>query len=1450
MILFSVSTESFVIFCFFISIQFFQTLSQNAGIGATFGEFCNLGLLSAPPGAPFSNIQSCANACFNYGWCISNGYQGMCSTFQYCSGNCVCVASCASSQSGGATPLCTYGLYPPPTVLPTQQPTMQPSGQPTSHPSRKPSVQPSSRPSSQPISKPTTQPSAQPTRFPTSQPSALPSRKPTSQPTRQPSAQPSCQPTTLPTTQPTSQPSAKPSSSPSTQPSDQPTGRPTNRPTSQPSVQPSRQPSTNPSSQPTSVPSSQPSTQPSMQPSIQPTTEPSTQPSSFPSCQPSNQPTGLPSSLPTTQPSGFPSSQPTSLPTRQPSGYPSGQPSSFPSALPSVQPSNQPTSQPSSFPTSQPSGFPSSQPTMVPTSQPTVQPTNIPSNQPSNFPSIQPSSSPTSQPSSFPSNQPTCQPSSNPTMQPTSFPSSQPSGFPSAQPSLLPSSQPTMIPSTQPSQQPSNQPTFQPSTQPSERPTSQPTLIPSVQPSNRPTRQPSSFPSSQPSTLPTVSPSTQPSCSPSLQPSSSPTSQPTVIPSTQPISSPSTQPTSTPTSGPSSQPTMIPTVQPFASPTSAPVAAIYQTNGVLHWLGTTTSISSKTENENDVLGTSYILFGRNFNHQRSFPFTISLSLLSSREFVSEVPKNDGGIRHDITTRSTTVIGDVNGDSYLDLLVGYPLASKCSVYLGNGVDELSSIVATTGESFAIIGDPFQGGGFLGWSSIRIGDLNGDGIEEIVVSAIYANAVYVIYGRKHFDKIIHIYNEMTVNNGFQIKGSDQETNFGVGLSLLHNFRKGSHADVAITAQRSTAGQCVVYILFGGSLFKNPERIIAIDQLMNNPMRCLKVVAPLYSYAGFSIAGIGDINSDGYNDLAIGSIPYDRGKYREQKTYIIYGRRFRANETELDLSEMAAEDGIIITGGGFLVAGVGDVNGDNVADVMISSYYDWKGQSSAYLISTPANVVYSPSFQPSSSPTITPSASFPLNSTLNDNSTVRNTNIPTPSYAPTQFSPTLTPTRVRFAVGISRQPVSKPSVAPSFSPTSGFHHLRGFPTASPALTPTIMPTINTTAYTVIDCSEAKEYHGKNGTHNLFRITANSGTVMIRGNDEGGAKNLYVLYGPSERVNVVIQNFRISTDMISVAHLSKVGYFYVSLSDISYSRSVPLTLLFCSENKLQAVLSSHTEFDLDESNFLFTQSNESEDNTKNTILAGVQIGIAVAVLVLLLAIFFTLSYQQKQEEKKELNHEQQWLDSLKISSEDLHIYPGFTEGDFSDQETQEIQHESLSPNLALVIKGKISQDALENKQSPNGFSSSASSSSSSSSTRSSCEVKPDQMSPSATINSIGSIKSDDWQDALAPSDNDDDDRQTQEVPPHNLVSLPVKSNVLQEFFEQSQHSSSSSSASSSSKGESQISFEMMDIEKKKFPDSSGKDKVDDINSINSDEWQHVLSASGDDDNNNEATM
>jgi hypothetical protein len=1168
-----------------------------------------------------------------------------------------------------------------PTSRPSRSPSSHPSQQPTTHPTRQPSASPSSLPSQQPTVHPTRQPSShpssQPSRAPTTQPSSRPSSQPTTKPSSQPSRRPSDQPTSQPSSQPIARPSSQPSSQPTERPSRQPSSHPTCQPSSRPSSQPSRQPSTQPTAQPSSQPTAQPrslptvqpSSRPSRQPSSRPSSQPTNQPTRFPSVQPSNSPTGKPSKRPSVQPTSRPSRQPVSFPTSQPSCLPTRQPSGQPSSNPSKQPSAQPTCQPSSRPSFVPSGQPSSQPTSQPSTDPSSQPSSLPTRQPTNQPTSQPSFCPSSIPTVIPSSQPSFAPSTEPSNQPTALPSRQPTSSPSTPPSTIPSSQPSSFPSLQPTAFPTSQPTETPTNQPSSSPSSNPTSLPSSSPSSQPTK----IPSSQPTVLPSPSPSSQPTSIPTKCPSRSPTSQPssfpTRIPTMQPSDSPSKQPVSFPSSRPTGQPTSVPSVQPFAFPTAAPQATIYQTNGVLFYLGMTSSSSSNENDQNSIitegtLGTSYILFGRNFKHQKPFPSTISLGSSSSREFVSEIHKNDGaGIRNDITTRSTTIIGDINGDGFLDLLVGYPLASKCSVYLGNGIDDFASLISTTGESFAILGDPYDGGGFLGWSSIRIGDLNGDGFDEIVVSAIYANTIYVIYGRKEFKENyqnINI-NELTTNDGFKIIGRPEEINFGVSLSLLHQFsNSGGHRDIAITAQLPANGQNIVYILFGSRLFKNVNggNDIDIESIRNNGSVCFRILTPALSFAGFSLAGIGDVNGDDFDDLAIGSLPYisstgsgssSSSRNREQRTYIIFGRAIakdHGSNNELVISEMKESDGFIINRGGFLVAGVGDVNYDGLPDVMITDYEQWQGQGqgqrSAYLIVSPSNMTFTPSLQPSSMPSLysspSPSPSVFLPSSQNHSNSsplipsLRPTRVPTviPSF-PTTF----TPTRVQYSVGLPTH--GKPSFAPTRSPTTGYFRLRG--SSRPSFHPTLMPTTNSTEFTEIDCNSERHYEGKNATNYKFLITLTSGSMSITGSEAGGARNLYVLSScPSDRVNVVITNFRLSTDLISVVHLSEgqSAYSYPTMNEISYSlKGGPLTLFFCSVNKLQVILSSHTQFDLTESNFLFASSENGNRNAiQDSVLASAQIGIALGVLVFLfLCIVVTKNDPQEEWKEKQLS-------------------------------------------------------------------------------------------------------------------------------------------------------------------------------------------------------------------------
>jgi hypothetical protein len=1047
-----------------------------------------------------------------------------------------------------------------PSSRPSSQPTRAPSCQPTSQPSRQPTSGPMAHPSSNPSNQPTAMPSSKTTSFPSSQPSGRPtrqpSRQPTSKPSEQPSGHPSNQPTNCPTRKPSSQSSQQPSTQPTRQPFARPTSQPSNCPSCLPTAQPSRQPpsrptaqpTTTPSTQPTEMPSSQPSVIPSRQPSSQPTGNPSvipsSQPSAMPTMQPTNRPTVQPSSAPSLVPTGLPSSQPSMLPSSQPTSVPSVQPSSYPSVFPTMQPSALPSSLPSERPSSQPSPQPSNQPSALPSRQPTSMPSVSPSRQPTSSPSGQPTVSPSSQPSAYPSSRPSVLPTSAPTNLPTFQPTGQPSTQPTSVPSLQPSAQPTVFPSAFPTSQPSGQPSCHPTMPPTDCPSSQPSCHPSVQPTvqptGSPTSQPWSFPTDQPTTVPSIQPSNRPSCQPSMIPTGQPLAFPTAIPSGQPSSSPSQQPRSLPTSSPTTQPTSIPSAQPFALPTSAPVANIYQSKGVLFFPSDPIYSNQPFTENSGSLGSTYILFGRNTKHGERFRFTIPLESEGYREYFSLLHDETGGITRDTVTRSTTILGDINNDGFLDLLLGYPLDSKCFVYLGN------SAGIENRESFKIIGDSDRGAGKLGWASARVGDLNHDGFDEIAISAPFSNVVYFISGKEEFNDDILIH-ELGSSDGFKITGSAQDTDFGVALNLVHDFNKDGFQDIAITAVRP-GGQNVIYILLGHATFG--KKNVQIDQLLAMKQEthpyCFRILSPYLSYAGFSIAGIGDINNDGYNDLAIGSIPVENAKFGKQRTYIIYGREMNMTilQQDLFLAEMTVKDGFIVTGGGFLIEPAGDVNADGIADVMITGYDDWKGKGNAFIINYPKNVTHSPICQPSSSPSSLPSglpstiptnygySSFPTTAqeSINGNSSSsfrnRSSLTPTmfttmkpsvvPSYSPTlsiapSFPPTVVPSRKPTATPTNLRMI--PTVLPSQSsvPTDGIRYR----TKSPTAIPTVRTITNTTSsgyieYTDIMCSKAGHYEGRNETNYKFLIATSNGTVKITGQNSAVAKNLYLLFCP----------------------------------------------------------------------------------------------------------------------------------------------------------------------------------------------------------------------------------------------------------------------------------------------------------------------------------------------------
>jgi hypothetical protein len=299
-----------------------------------------------------------------------------------------------------------------------------------------------------------------------------------------------------------------------------------------------------------------------------------------------------------------------------------------------------------------------------------------------------------------------------------------------------------------------------------------------------------------------------------------------------------------------------------------------------------------------------------------------------------VGEGKGGICQDTVSRSISIVGDINGDGFEDLVVGYPLISSCSIFFGSADSgDSTEALLKSRESFKIMDSNGENAGSaLGWAIVKLSDVNRDTVGEVVISAIGENTVYIIFGSSVVkNEIPHMFiNELTANQGFRVIGRSDETHFGVALAAIHDFNRDGYRDLAISSLNavSTATQNVLYILFLRPALTNPVRDILFITLVEG-LDYLKIVAPAATFAGFSVAAVGDINQDGFADFAIGSSP--RGSSGRQTTYLIYDR-IRERKT-LHLTSFTTEDGVIVQGAGFLVAGAGDVNGDGVADLLVS-------------------------------------------------------------------------------------------------------------------------------------------------------------------------------------------------------------------------------------------------------------------------------------------------------------------------------------------------------------------------------------------------------------------------------------------------------------------------------------------------------------------------------------
>jgi len=265
-------------------------------------------------------------------------------------------------------------------------------------------------------------------------------------------------------------------------------------------------------------------------------------------------------------------------------------------------------------------------------------------------------------------------------------------------------------------------------------------------------------------------------------------------------------------------------------------------------------------------------------------------------------------------------GDVNGDGYSDIIVGadqYTNGGAVFIYHGSATG-INTTAAAMVQSV---------GSHMGVSVAGAGDVNGDGYGDVIAGAeAYSNG-------QMFEGAAFIYHGSATGINpvaAAIVQSNQANAFmGRAVAGAGDVNGDGYSDVIVGDDGYNNGQAnegVAFVYHGSSTGINTTAAAMVESNQGG------------ASMGFSVAGAGDVNGDGYSDVIVGAYGYDNGQADEGAAFIYHGSAAGVNTVAAAMVERDQAGALM----GYSVTGSGDVNGDGYSDVIVGAYIYDNGQA----------------------------------------------------------------------------------------------------------------------------------------------------------------------------------------------------------------------------------------------------------------------------------------------------------------------------------------------------------------------------------------------------------------------------------------------------------------------------------------------------------------------------